>query len=131
MHFSDDEPELLLHSTVAFLGHRFKMRDLETLALGLLRSQPQAQRPPGELVHCMQEFYATRDHEARQIDVTEVAKLYEQLPAFAGILHEAGREVGDFAVDLMKAFTKRNSPQEFREYRSHAHCDRKVQSDMH
>ena len=51
-------------------------------------------------------MYATRDHEARQIVVTEAAELYVKLPAFAGTLHEAAREVGDFAVDLMKVLQK-------------------------
>lgn len=45
--------------------------------------------------------------------VTEVAELYAQLPAFAETLHKAAREVGDFAVDLMKIFTKRNCRQEY------------------
>ena len=57
-------------------------------------------------------MYATRDPEARHLVVTETAKLYIQLPAFAETLHEAARQVGDFAVDLMKVFTKRSDGQE-------------------
>ncbi len=89
------------------------MKGLETLALGLLRSQLQSEKPPGELVHCVREMYATRDHEARQRVITKAAELYAQFPNFAETLHKAAREVRDFAVDLMKIFTKRNCRQEY------------------
>lgn len=90
---------------MAFIARVLKIKGLETLALGLLRSQLQSERPPGELVQYIREMYATRDHEARQLVVTEAAELYVQLPAFAETLHEAAREVGDFAVDFMTVIT--------------------------
>lgn len=84
------------------------MKGLEALALELLRSQLQSDRPPGELVRYIRDMYATRDHEARQLVIKEAAELYSQFPAFAGTLHEAAREVGDFAIDIIKVFTKSN-----------------------
>ena len=98
--------EFRRHSTVAFLARRFKMKGLEILALGLLRSQLQSERPPGE--DCIREMYSTRDHEARRIVVTEAAELYLKLPALAEILHEAAHEVGDFEVDLIKVSIRRD-----------------------
>jgi hypothetical protein len=90
-----------------------RMKGLKILALELLRPQLQSERSSDELVHCIREMYATRDHKARQMVVTEAAELYAQLPTFAETLHEAACEVEDFAVDLMKILTKRNCRQEY------------------
>ena len=52
-------------------------------------------------------MYANGHHEARQLVIIEAAEFYSQSPTFAETLHQAAREVGDVAVNLMKVFTKR------------------------
>ena len=107
INLSEDEPELLKHSTVAFLARLLKIKSLEALALSMIRSQLQSSRPPGQLIRFIRNMYANGLPEARQLVITEAAELYLQSPTFAETVHQAGREVGDLAVDLMKVFTKK------------------------
>ena len=82
------------------------MKDLETLALELLRSQSQFNRPPSELVYGTQEMCAVRDREARQPVVAELIGLCIQVSAFVEALYEASREDRESTVDLLLVFFK-------------------------
>jgi len=42
------------------------------------------------------------------LEPTKQGRLYLQLPAFIKSLHEAARDVEDFAVDLLEVLAKRN-----------------------
>ena len=97
----DDEPELLVHATVALLARDlFKIQELEEYALGELKFQ----------LHCwsshslfggIQMIYTTQKRAARQVFVTEVIRSYPQSPQLAEALPKAAREIGEFAIDLV------------------------------
>lgn len=97
----DDEPELLVHATVALLARDiFDIRELEEYALGELKFQ----------LHCwssislfegIQMIYTTQKKAARQLFVTEVIRSYPQSPQLAEALPKAAREIGEFAIDLV------------------------------
>ena len=80
-------------------------RSLGALALKRLRYQLHSWSI-SELVHGIQEMYATENDSARQLVVTEAAKSYLQVPPLAEALQKAAREVRDFTVDLMEALRK-------------------------
>ena len=99
--YPDDEPDLLVHATVALLARDlFHVQGLEEYALRQLRAQ----------LHCwssnylfegIQKMYTTQKKAARQVVITEVTRSYSQVPQLAEALRKAAREIGEFAIDLV------------------------------
>ena len=61
-----------------------------------------------DLFDGIQEMYAVPNKEARQLVIIEAAKSYSQVPQLAQTLHNAAREVKEFADDLVEALGQMN-----------------------
>ena len=101
--YPDDEPDLLVHATVALLArHLFHMQELEDYALQRLKSQLHGWSV-SELFEGIKEMYATPYKAARQVFITEATRSYSQVPQLAQALQKAAQEIKGFAVDLVEA----------------------------
>ncbi len=101
--YSDDEPDLLVHATVALLARdMFHIPELEEYALQGLRSQLHYWSV-SDLFEGIQEMYAIQNKTARQRVITEATRSYSQVSRLAQALYKAAREVGEFAIDLVEA----------------------------
>ena len=104
----DDEPELLIHASVALLARDlFYIPGLEKYALQRLKSQLH-RWSASELFDAIQEIYATQNKAARQVFVSEATRSYSQIPQLAQALQKAAREIGDFEVELVEALGQMN-----------------------
>ena len=77
------------------------MPDLESYAFQRLSSQPHSWSI-SDLFDDIEEMCTPPNKDARQLVVTEAARLYSQLPHLAQALHKAVREVPQFAGDLLE-----------------------------
>ena len=99
----DDEPDLLVHATVALLARDlFHMQELEEYALQRLKSQLHGWSA-SELFEGVEGIYATPYKVARHEFITEATRSYSQLPQLAQALQKAATEIKEFAIDLVEA----------------------------
>jgi len=123
---------LLLHSTVASLARRFKIKGLGILALGLIAQVSTAIQKATWRVRPLHSIDIRHSRPWSKTDCRHgSSRIIRKTSGVRGNSSWSRSRGRRFCSRPYEGFTERKCRQEYWECQGHAHCDRKAQYDTH